>query len=238
MNSEASQEPNGCSPVLTVHLPPIDATSDEAENVSTAFLSKLDDKIETILLKLKSSPSIPVHTLLSNDFDIDELLQARNIVFECARAKYRNTKDGTEPTSDPITNPNTPPTCGFKLKSRRSTQTAADDIKELCLYIFGHRNSIPKYCMSSTSQQQSAKHSKQADAPPATDPTFAEPVPEPPTLNVILDAISRVQTNITLLDNKLSEPIITLQSDICFFLVQPGNNRRPDERMRVIAFHY
>ena len=76
--------PNGCSPVLTVHLPPIDATSDEAENVSTAFLSKLDDKIETILLKLKSSPSIPVHTLLSNDFDIDELLQARNIVFECA----------------------------------------------------------------------------------------------------------------------------------------------------------
>ena len=117
--------PNGCSPVLTVHLPPIDATSDEAENVSTAFLSKLDDKIETILLKLKSSPSIPVHTLLSNDFDIDELLQARNIVFECARAKCRNTKDGAEPTSDAITNPNTPPTCGFKLKSRRSTQTAA-----------------------------------------------------------------------------------------------------------------
>ena len=206
--------PNGvretsCSPALTVQLPPIDATSDEAENVSATFLPKLDNKIETILLKLKSSPSIPVHTFLSNDFDIDELLQARNIVFECAMAKCRNTKDGAETTNDAITNPNTPPTCGFKLKSRRSTQTASNDIKELCLYIFGHRNSIPKCCMSSTSQQQ-FKQSKQADAPPVTDSTIAEPVPEPPTLNVILDAISRVQTDITLLDNKLSEHIASL----------------------------
>ena len=56
--------------------------------------------------------------------------------------------------------------------------------------------------MSSTSQQQS-KQSKQADVPPATDPTIAEPVPGTPTLSVILDAISRVQTDITLLDNKL-----------------------------------
>ena len=172
------------------------------------FLSKLDDKIETILLKLKSSPSIHVQTLLSSDFDIDELLQARNIVFECARAKCSNTKDGAETTSDAITNPNTPPTCGFKLKYRRSTQTAADDIKELCLYIFGHRNSIPKYCMSSTTQQQS-KQSKQADVPPAT---IAEPVPGTPTLNVILDAISRVQTDITLLDNKLSAHISSLSN--------------------------
>ena len=63
--------------------------------------------------------------------------------------------------------------------------------------------------MSSTSQQQ-FKQSKQADAPPVTDSTIAEPVPEPPTLNVILDAISRVQTDITLLDNKLSEHIASL----------------------------
>ena len=48
------------------------------------------------------------------------------------------------------------------------------------------------------------------DAPPVTDSTIAEPVPEPPTLNVILDAISRVQTDITLLDNKLSEHIASL----------------------------
>ena len=76
-----------CSPVLTVHLPPIDATSDEAENVSVIFLPKIHHKIETILLKRKSSPSIPVHTLLGDDCDIDELLQDRNVTFECAKEK-------------------------------------------------------------------------------------------------------------------------------------------------------
>ena len=97
----------------------------------------------------------------------------------------------------------------MKLKSRRSTQTAADDIKELCLFIFGHRNSFPKSCMSSTSQHKS-KQSKQADAPPVTVTTLAEPAPEATTLSIILDAISRVQTNIKLLDNKLSEHISSL----------------------------
>ena len=79
-----------CSPVLTVHLPPIDATSDVVEHVSAIFLPKIHHKIETMLLKLKSSPSIPVHTLLGNDFDIDELLQVRNVIFECANERYSN----------------------------------------------------------------------------------------------------------------------------------------------------
>ena len=63
--------------------------------------------------------------------------------------------------------------------------------------------------MSSTSQHKS-KQSKQADAPPVTVTTMAEPAPEATTLNIILDAISRVQTDIKLLDNKLSEHISSL----------------------------
>ena len=134
-----------CSPVLTVHLPPIDATSDEAENVSVIFLPKIHHKIETILLKLKSSPSIPVHTLLGDNFDIDELLQVRNVIFESAKEKYCNEINDDAVTTDATRNiPNTLSTCDFKLKCRRSTQTAVDDIKELCLFIFGHRNSFPK----------------------------------------------------------------------------------------------
>ena len=212
MNIQACQKGNGenattCSPVLTVHLPPIDATSDEAENVSVIFLPKIHHKIETILLKLKSSPSIPVHTLLGDDFDIDELLQVRNVIFESAKEKYCNEINDDAETTDATRNiPNTLSTCDFKLKCRRSTQTAADDIKELCLFIFGHRNSFPKSCMSSTSQHKS-KQSKQADAPPVTFTTMAEPAPEATTLNIILDAISRVETDIKLLDKKLSEHI-------------------------------
>ena len=199
---------NACSPVLTVHLPPINATSDEAENVSATFLPKIHHTIETILLKLKSSPSIPVHTLLGNGFDIDELLQVRNVIFECAKEKYCNeTNDDAETTDETRTMPNTLSTCDLKLKSRRSTQTAADDIKELCLFLFGHRNSFPKSCLSSTSQHKS-KQSQQA--PPVTVTTLAEPAPEATTLSIILDAISRVQTDIKLLDNKLSEHISSL----------------------------
>ena len=133
-----------CSPVITVHLPPIDATSDEAEHVPVIFLPKIHHKIETILLQLKSSPSIPVHTLLSDDFDIDELLQVRNVIFECAKEKYCNEiNDDAEKTDETRNIPNIRSTCDFKLKSRRSTQTASDDIKELCLFILGHRKSSP-----------------------------------------------------------------------------------------------
>ncbi len=97
-----------CSPVLTVHLPPIDATSDEAENVSVIFLPKIHHKMETIILKLKSSPSIPVHTLLSDDFDIDELLQVRNVIFESAKEKYCNEINDDAETTDAMRNiPNT-----------------------------------------------------------------------------------------------------------------------------------
>ena len=166
MNIQACQVAKGdnattCSPVLTVHLPPIAATSDEAENVSVIFLPKIHHKIETILLKLKSSPSIPVHTLLGDDFDIDELLQVRDVIFECAKEKYCDEiNDDAETTNETRKIPNTRSTCDFKLKSRRSTQTASDDIKELCLFIFGHRKSFPKSCKSSTSQHKS-KQSKQ-----------------------------------------------------------------------------
>ena len=91
---------NACSPVLTVHLQPIDATSDEAENVSATFLPKIHHTIETILLKLKSSPSIPVHTLLGNEFDIDELLQVRKVIFECAKEKYCDEINNDAETKD------------------------------------------------------------------------------------------------------------------------------------------
>ena len=133
-----------------------------------------------------------------------------NVIFECAKEKYCNEINDDAETTDETRNiPNTRSTCDFKLKSRTSTQTASDDIKELCLFIFGHRKSFPKSCMSSTSQHKS-RQSKQADAPPVTVTTMAKPAAEATTLNIILDAISRVQTDIKLLDNKLSEHISSL----------------------------
>ena len=65
-----------------------------------------------------------------------------------------------------------------------------------------------KSCMSSTSQHKS-KQSKQGDAPHVTVTTMAEPTPEESTLNITLDPISLVQTDIKLLDNKLSEHILS-----------------------------
>ena len=85
-----------------------------------------------------------MRTLLGDDFDIDELLQVRNVIFECAKEKYCNEINDDAETTDETRNiPNTLSTCDFKLKSRRSTQTAADDINELCLFIFRHRKSFP-----------------------------------------------------------------------------------------------
>ena len=142
MNIQACQVANGdnattCSPVLTVHLPPIDATSDEAENVFVIFLPEIHHKIETILLKLKSSPSIPVHTLLGDDFDIDELLQARNVIFECAKETYCNQiNDGAETTDETRNITNTRSTCNVKLKSRRSHRRHPTTSRNCaCLYL-------------------------------------------------------------------------------------------------------
>ena len=63
--------------------------------------------------------------------------------------------------------------------------------------------------MNTRASQQKAQQAKQADEP-QHHTTTAGPAPEPTTLNTILDAISRVQTDITLLDNKLAGHISSL----------------------------
>ena len=190
---------------------------DVRDNRSPSFLSEIDSKIQDIVLKLHSNPSVPVETRLSSEFAIDELLQARNVIFEFAKRKHRDEtlQDGAE-TSDPTTQ-KLSTISSFTPKSRRSPTTAADDIKELCLYMFGHRSSFPKSCLSSVSQPKS----KQLRQPSITDTTAADhsstpdPVPSDPiSLNTILQAISQVQTDIKLLDSKFSEKFSKLSGQI------------------------
>ena len=42
-----------------------------------------------------------------------------------------------------------PNIANFTMKARISNETVADDIRELCLYMFDHRDGFPKSCLSS-----------------------------------------------------------------------------------------
>ena len=104
---------------------------DVCDNCSPSFLSEIDSKIRDIVLKLQGNPSVHVETLLCSEFAIDELLEARNVIFESAKTKHRDEtlQDGVE-TSDSTTQ-KLSIISSFTPKSRRSPTTAADDINEL-----------------------------------------------------------------------------------------------------------
>ena len=145
---------------------------------SSTFLSEIDPRIQKIVLKLKSSPSVPVETLLGSDFAIEQLLEVRKVIFKSAKEKYCNgiRQDGAETTSDCATQ-KLVSTCNFTLTSRRSPTTAADDIKELCLYMFCHRSSFPKSCLSSVSQPKPKQPSKLPLQTSSTDAMIPAPTP-------------------------------------------------------------
>ena len=68
---------------------------------SPTFLSQIDSKIQEIVLRLQRSPSVPVSSFLKSGFALDELLQARKLMFESAKKKHRDgIQDGAETTKD------------------------------------------------------------------------------------------------------------------------------------------
>ena len=109
------------------------------------FLSTWDKKIQTVLLKIELLPAIPIKTLLASDFTLDKLLEARNTIFEAAKDKYRERSNVQHGHGDKATMPNI---ANFTMKARRSNETVADDIRELCLYMFDHRDGFPKSCLT------------------------------------------------------------------------------------------
>ena len=87
------------------------------------FLSTLDKRIQTVLLKIELSPAIPIKTLLASDFTLDKLLEARNTIFEAAKDKYRERSNVQHGHGDKATMPNI---ANFTMKARRSNETVAD----------------------------------------------------------------------------------------------------------------
>ena len=138
--------------------------------------------------------------------DDDELLQARNVICEFAKKHYDGTQDGAE-----------------TLNSRRSIDITADDIRKLCLHMFGYRHSFPKACLSLAGQTKP----KQAPIPgrdsSKTDAMMPELTPEPVTLNSILEAITQVQTDIKVLDHKFSKQISPISDQISVSLFEREN---------------
>ena len=106
------------------------------ETGSPIVLRKVDPRLRKIILKLKDRPSVPVKTILTSDFALDKLLQARKATFECANEKLLSVQGGAEtPTGSSNEKTSTLSTCN--LKARRSMDTA-DDIREqympLCVW--------------------------------------------------------------------------------------------------------
>ena len=136
-------------------------------------------------------------------------------MFESAKKKHCDgIQDGAETTKDSTSKKlSTLSTCSLTLKPRRSVQTAADDIQELCLYMFGHRNTFPKSCLSSVTQSK-PKQPKQVTVPDVTDAMLPEALPTPITLEDIFKAISQVQADIKLLDCKFTAQIATISDQI------------------------
>ena len=125
----------------------------------------------------------------------------------CGEETTKTTKDSTSKKLSTLS------TCSLTLKPRRSVQTAADDIQELCLYMFGHRNTFPKSCLSSVTQSK-PKQPKQVTVPDVTDAMLPEALPTPITLEDIFKAISQVQADIKLLDGKFTAQIATISDQI------------------------
>ena len=196
------------------------ANRQDVRNIgSQIFPSTLDPRVQKMVIELENSPSTPVVKPMSGEFAMEELLDARKVIFDSAKKKYCEgiQQDGAETTGDSATQKlSTISDCDLSLKARRSPATAADDIKELCLYLFGHRKSFPKSCLSSLSQPKAKQATQQATITDVvTEGPNPVPVPSKPvTLNLILQAIVQVQSDIKSLDRKFSDQISALSDQI------------------------
>ena len=210
------------------------------------FLSGITPGIQSVLLKIKQSPTVAVRTSLTSDFDPDALSEARNIIFNAAKDKYRERSrtqhgDLTDSTFDAASIDN------YTMKVRRSTDTTADDIRELCLYMFDHRQSFPKSCLSSSSNQLRSKQPQKAAMTDCsgnetgamiTQPQSIDKTPTGNDVNIatlqsILMGVAQIQNYIKMLDIKFSEKISAISDKLNLVhsdkeMIQQLNNERRD----------
>ena len=141
-----------------------------------------------------------------NDFDQEELLKTRKAVFEYAKEKcVRN--DQIQDGDTAITG---------TLKARRSAEAVADDIKDLCLFVFNHRPNFPKACLSNNGSNSKVKSTLKTVAPDddaMTSRQGANAILVPTHLTMlekILLAVNQTQQDIIALDVKFSGQISAL----------------------------